>query len=82
MIISEPASHLTNIFRDAYAMDCILMAILSLLVVCRPTILTKLAFVKVKAVPLWLLSACRFAALFCAFGAIVAILIRITQKYY
>jgi hypothetical protein len=68
-----------NPLRDAYLIDCVVLATLSLIAVWRSNMLATLLFVK-KDQSQRAETALRFIALVCASGAIVAILLRIMQK--
>lgn len=69
----------TKLVRDAYSIDCALLALLSLFAAWRPTMPAKLFFMR-SEVPLWAAKTFRFIALLCASGAILALLMRAVQK--
>jgi len=67
-----------HLVRDAYSIDCALLALLSLLAAWRPAMLAKLFIVgrdKVRAQRTF-----RFMALLCAGGAILAVVLRVVEK--
>jgi hypothetical protein len=69
-----------NLLRDAYAIDCATLAMMSLAAAWKPRVLVKLLFIWRKEIPIWAERALRFVALFCAVGALTAMVLRVVQK--